>query len=364
MFNKISIIISSIILISLLFSFLFFAKETKEDRLIVLSDHIASNFRDTLSYEMANLLSFSLALSEDGELKNALINDDENAGYEILSNITKRFKKYTHLKSLRIQVLTPDFFIFARSWDKGFEGMPMWWFRDDLYRLRVNVSPKVGVETGRLLTFKATIPIRGVKELLGYLEVIQLIDEFSFKLRKKGIELYALMDKKYLKKASLMRDFPYVNSYIIANQNYNKHLLPKIQSVNWSTLEDRGYIYQDNFLYLLEDMYNGEGKSIGNYLLVIHKDDFNRYDMNNKSLFTQFSNQDIKEVVESFQYPYCSFNSSSDRDLIAMLPKLKPEDKKELEIEAKKILESYTKSQLIDIILHNNHQDIKVGEIE
>jgi hypothetical protein len=364
MFNKISIIVSSIILTSLLFSFLFFAKERKEDRLLLLSDHIISNFRDTLSYEMANLLSFSLALSQDGELKKSLIDDNENRGYEILSNITKRFKKYTNLKSLRMQVLTTDFFIFARSWNQGFEGMPIWWFRDDLNRLKINISPKVGVETGRLLTFKATIPIQGVKEILGYLEVIKLIDEFALKLRKSGVELFALMDKRYLKKASLMRDFPYVNSYIIANQNYNRAMLSNIKTLDWTTLKDRGYLYKDSFLYLLESMYNGEGKSIGEYLLVVHKDDFDRYDMNNKSLFTQFSNQDIKEVVESFEYPYFSFNSSSDRDLIAMLPKLKPEDKKDLELEAKKILESYTKSQLIDIILHNNHQNKKVGEIE
>lgn len=365
-FNKISLWVIFFVLMLLLASVFFFLNQSKEDRLANLGDHVVSNFRAGLAYEMADLLSFSMALSEDGELKNALIAEDESKGYGILSKITERFKKYTHLKSLRIQVLTPDFFIFARSWNEGFEGMPIWWFRDDLQKLKSRKQPKVGMEVGRLLTFKATIPIRSGGKLLGYLEVIKFVDEFASKLHKKGIELFALMDEQYLNKAVLMRDFPRLHDDVIVNRNFNHMLKPKIALLDWDVLESKSYLYQDKRLYLLEPMYNGEGKKIGSYLLTLSDEALHRYEKANQgvSFFTQFSDEDIEEVVASWEYPYGSFRSGYDKDLIALLPKLKKEDKRALESEAKEILKEYSKDELIDIILSNKHNEKKVGVIQ
>ena len=362
-FNKFLLYAIFIILVLLFTSVVFFVKNDSEDKLINFGDEIVKNFRVGLDYEKVDLLSFSMALSEDGELKNALIDDDEGKGHKILSNISERFKKYTHLKSLRLQVLTPDFFIFARSWDEGFEGMPIWWFRNDLVK---NNEPKVGMETGRLLTFKATIPIRSSNKIIGYLEVIKLIDEFSIKLRNRGIELFSLMDEKYLKQAELMRDFPRINNYVVANQNFNQQLLYKVQKLDWHTFLAKNYIYKENMLYLHEPMYNGVGKQIGYYLLVIPDDALNKLKKKSDSLsfFTQFSDEDIKKVVNAWEHPYGSFRNSYDKDLISLLPKLKKEDKENLELEAKSILREYSKEELIDMVLFNRHKEKKVGEIK
>ncbi len=364
-YNKLALYAIFTVLLILFVSFLFFVRNDKADRLITLGDHVIENFRTGLDYEMVNLLSLSMALSEDGELKNALIFDDESKGYHILSNLSKRFKKYTHLKSLRIQVLTPDFFIFARSWNEGFEGMPIWWFRDDLETFTQNSKPKVGMETGRLLTFKATIPIRSGLKIIGYLEVIKFIDEFAIKLRKRGIELFALMDEKYLEKAELMRDFPRIEKYVISNQNFNQQLLGKIKEIDWKTFLNKPYSYEDTILYLNEPMYNGEGKQIGLYLLAISDDALKKFEKENErvSFFTQFSDDDVKQVVNAWENPYGSFRNQYDKDLIAFLPKLQKEDKLNLELEAKSILRTYSKEELIDMVLENNHKEKKIGEI-
>ena len=365
-FNKISLIVTFLVLVILLVSIFFFLKQSKEDRLATLGDHVVSNFHTGLDYEMADLLSFSLALSEDGELKNALIADDEAKGYYILSNITERFKKYTHLKSLRVQVLTPDFFIFARSWNQGFEGMPIWWFRDDLRIFKDNKQPKVGMETGRLLTFKATIPLRSGNTLLGYLEVIKFVDEFASKLQKKGIELFALMDERYLRQAELMRDFPLLHNYVIANQNYNEQVRKKAEKIEWETLLMKSYLHHKKVLYLLEPMYNGKGDKIGVYLLTISDSALKKYEKENQSIsfFTQFSDEDIENVVASWAHPFGSFRSGYDKELIKLLPKLNKEDKVEFESEAKEIFGEYSKDELINIILSNEHNEKKIGVIK
>ncbi len=365
-FNKISLYAIFMVLIILFASVIFFVQNDKEERLKVLGDRVVQNFRSGLDYEMVDLLSFSMALSEDGELKNALLSLDETKGYSILSHISSRFKKYTHLKSLRLQVLTPDFFIFARSWNEGFEGMPIWWFRDDLDALNKNNEPKVGMETGRLLTFKATVPIRSGLKLIGYLEAIKMIDEFSVKLRNKGVELIALMDEKYLDKAELMRDFPIVHEYVIANQNFNQQFLPKIEMLDWDDFLTKNYTYEDGILYLNEPMYNGAGTQIGIYMLAVADDALNAFKTQSDkiSFFTQFSDEDIEKVVNAWENPYGSFRNAYDKDLIELLPKLHKEDKTELEFKAKSILRTYTKEELIDIILSNKHREKKVGEIK
>ena len=68
-------------------------------------------------------------------------------------------------------------------------------------------------------------------------------------------------------------------------------------------------------------------------------------------------------MVEAWDNPYGSFRSSYDKDLVALLPKLRQEDKDKLEMEAKNILQTYSKDELIDIILANKHKEKKVGEI-
>lgn len=364
--SKIATYVTFVVLVILFVSVFFFIKQSNEDRLISLGDDIISDFRIRLDYEMVDLLSLSLALSEDGELKNALSRDNEEQGYLILSKITERFKKYTHVKTLRIQVLTPDFFIFARSWAEGYEGMPIWWFRDDLNSLEKNTRPKVGMETGRLLTLKATIPMRSGDKVLGYLEVIKFIDEFTLKLRKKGIELFALMHEEYLEKAELMRDFPILNQYIVSNQNYNQQYIDKIEMLDWENLLLKNYAYEEDILYLHEPMLNGEGKQIGIYLLCIPEDALKKQEKEHQSVsaFTQFSDEDIEDVVKSWKTPNDSFRNEYDKNIIGLLPKLKVEDKVELEGEVKAILQTYSKDELIDIIIKNKHNEKKIGIIQ
>jgi len=355
-----------IILLGLSLSILFFLKESQKDKIEALSRHILDDFQKDLAYENSDLLTFSLALSEDGALKNALLSDDEEGAYAILSAISKRFKEYTHIQTLRLQLFDTDFFIFAQSWGNASVGMPMWWFRDDLEKLKQNKHPKVGIETGRRLTFKATIPIQSGHEYIGYLEVIQFVDEFAKKLRQRGIELFALMDMKYLEQASLMKEFPFLDNYIIANKNFNKQLEAKVKKIDWQALKELGYVYKNKILYLLEPMYNGDQEEIGKYLLVLPSHTVTHYSHNYQdiSIFTRLRDKDIYKVVQLWENPSGSYRNIKDKNLIEWFGKLQDEDKKMLVEEAKKSLSLYSKDELIDIILERKYKEKKVGVIE
>ena len=364
--SKLYLIIIFVVLLALSLSILFFLKGSQNDKLQELSRHIIDDFQKGLAYENADLLSFSLALSEDGALKNALTSDNEQHAYEILSGIAKRFKEYTHIKTLRLQVFDNDFFIFAQSWGNSSVGMPMWWFRNDLKRLKYDKRPKVGMETGRRLTFKATIPIRNGKEYIGYLEVIKFVDEFSEKLHQQGIELFALMNTKYLESASLMKEFPFLDKYVIANKNFNQKLKLKAGFIEWEVLERIGYYYKEDILYILEPMYNGARQEIGKYLMILPPESVIHYkkEHQNISTFTRLSDEDIYKVVKLWENPSGSYRNAEDKSLIEWLPKLHQEDKLSLEKEAKIMLQRYSKNELMDIIIESEHKNKKIGVIE
>lgn len=364
--SKLYLFIIFIVLLVLSLSILFFAKESKKDKIQELSQYILQDFNKGLAYENADLLSFSLALSENGALKNALITEDEQKAYEILSEITKRFKEYTHIKTLRIQLFDNDFFIFAQSWANASVGMPMWWFRDDLEKLKYHKKPKVGMETGRLLTFKATIPIHNGKEYIGYLEVIKFVDEFAEKLHQQGIELFALMNKKYLKQAPLMQDFPLLNDYVIANNNFNIKLKIMATFIDWEELENLSYYHDNEILYLLEPMYNGAQEEIGKYLIVLPSKSLERYKKRYQDVatFTRLTNADVYKVVKSWENPAGSYRTVDDKTLIEWLPKLRKEDKVTLIEDAKTMLNKYNKDELINIIIESKHKEMKIGEVQ
>jgi hypothetical protein len=208
--------------------------------------------------------------------------------------------------------------------------------------------------------------MRSGDKVLGYLEVIKFIDEFTLKLRKKGIELFALMDEKYLEQAELMRDFPLFNGYVVSNQNYNEQYMDKIEMLDWKSLLLKNYWYEDDILYLYEPMMNGQGKKIGMYLLCIPEDALKKYEQEKQSVsfFTQFSDEDIENVVDAWKNPHDSFRNEYDKNIVGLLPKLNQEDKFELEVEAKRVLQKYDKDELIDIIIENKHNEKKSGIIQ
>lgn len=222
------------------------------------------------------------------------------------------------------------------------------------------------METGRRLTFKATIPIRNGKEYIGYLEVIKFVDEFTEKLHQQGIELFALMDKKYLEQASLMQNFPLLNDYVIANKNFNIKLKAMANFIDWEELENLSYYYDNKILYLLEPMYNEAREEIGRYLIILPPKSIERYKKRYQDVatFTRLTNADVYKVVKSWENPAGSYKNIEDKTLIEWLPKLRKEDKVTLEKDAKAMLNKYNKDELINIIIESKHKKIKVGEIK
>jgi hypothetical protein len=76
------------------------------------------------------------------------------------------------------------------------------------------------------------------------------------------------------------------------------------------------------------------------------------------------SDADVYRVVKLWEHPSGSYRNEEDKNLIEWLPKLHEEDKVYLEREAKIMLNTYSKNELIDIIIESEHKNKKIGRIK
>jgi len=354
-----------ILFIIMIVSILWVNAKVEDNKKDEISDNILTLFRHELEIQKSNALFLSVALSEDKELKDALLDADEDLGYTILMDKLKKLKEYTFIKDVRTQLLTKDLYIFARSWDNTYAGMPLEGFREDLQLIRKVRKPKVSIDPGRLLTIKATTPFREGVNVVGYIEAIKTFDEITTVLRKRDIELTVLMYDTFLDVATLMRENPTFSHFVVSNKNYNSTVFEDLKTIDERAFERENYIQTDKFLHVLDVMRDSSGEKIGSYILSVSNKKLQEYAnmKENISFFLNISKTDLYKVVESGERKQGSFKSVYDKAFIDLLGGLESHEISIFEESAKEILKSYRKEELIGIILEKQFQKNIEGKI-
>jgi len=329
-----------------------------------VSNSIKNFFASSLKKEQNKLLSLAIALSGDKEIKDAILSENETKAIKRLELINQKFSSYTNQNQLKFQIITNDKYIFARSWQSAFNGFPLWWFRDDLDDLSKNQRPKCAIEIGMMLTLRATAPIIDKGKVIAYIEVIKLLNDLNLELRESGLELITLMDRKFLKEASLMRENRQIDKFVVANTNSNEVYLKDLSADNFKKLIKKRSIFIKSSLYLLEDIHNSKDKKIGYFVLVAPKKTYKKIKTDlfaffKKSLFTNDLKINSPISVDSSE----GFKKYSDKELLKLIPKLRYEDRVVFLNRAREILKRYKKDELIDMILDIKDKSKKVGDI-
>ncbi|MEA3288957.1 MAG: cache domain-containing protein [Campylobacterota bacterium] len=370
--KKITITILVLILISLVFIYINIDKNIQIKNNNEAYDNINKILTTKLNEQKDNIMSLAIALSNNPQIQTALLNDDEDMGYEILSQNLKSLKQYLKWDDIYTQVLTRDLFIFARSWDSTFSGMPLENFRDDLKEVVDKQKPKVEISIGRLISLKASIPISYDDELLGTLEVISLLDNIVEELRAYDIEIIPLMDIDFIDQAYFMDQNPIVdNQFIVANKNFNKNILFKLQNLPSNSMKKllkNDLLIIDDKLFAKYPMVNGKGEVLGIYVAIVPMDDISKYFIEDESIFNNIIqlNSTQKDIFEYIKYKDENIFMNIDQGYIANFKDILTtnEDKEEFEQVARMKLQRLSKKELIDFILTKTKQDDITGEIK
>jgi hypothetical protein len=344
----------------------YLSAQVEQNRLRKFADTLRTHFQGLLSRQKSQALSLAIALAENEALKEALADDDEDRGFQILSSSLARLREYTFMKEVRAQVITRDLTIFARSWDNTYAGMPLDIFREDLKTITTLKKPRVSIESGRLLSIKATTPIMQGAKAIGYLEILQFFGRLTDDLRRQRIELLVLMDERLLETATLMRENPTVGPYVVANRNHNANLLPLLSRAVLTRLAKARYLDDGHYLYVAQKMRNGRGEGIGLFVMAVAEEDLRKLMEGEKplSFFLDFTQEDLYRVVRRWEDPTGGYRSIYDRNLFKLLNTFEGEDRMLVEQEIYEVLREYSRDELIDIILHQHRRRTIEGEIE
>jgi hypothetical protein len=334
-------------------------------------DTINKILTQKLNDQKTQALSLAVSLEKNTHIKTALLNENEDLGYEILSQNVYALKKHLKWDNIYTQILTQDLFVFARSWDSTFSGMPLENYREDLKEVAKTQQPKVEISIGRLLSIKASVPIHHDDETIGTLEVISLLDNLVSNLRKYRIELIPLMDLDFINQAYFMDNNPVVSDkFIVVNKNFNHNLLKILQELNKGQIEElleNDYLAYKDKIFLRYPMVNRKGDLLGIFVAIVSKENISNYFGDNNSIIQRILtlNATQDNVYNFIKYKNDNvFMNINDGYIANFNIILDEKEKIEFEEVARSRLSQLTKKELIDFILNKSKQVKITGEIK
>jgi len=345
--------------------FFYYQKKTTSEAIERLNDKLVLSLYVQLDKERNQALQNALIISKNSNLLYALNNDDEDKGFDILSEMMDSIKTHTDA-TVRAQIITADNVIFARSWDNSYSGMPLDFHRPDLIHFQKHRNPRTSVEVGRKLGVKATVPVFLSNLMLGYVEVVSFFETTVGYFDSLGIKLYVLMDDKFYNTAVFMQDNPTIDNYVLANPKYTKSDIELLEKIDFKTLKSSRIVVSGTHYFFYEPMKNGEGEVIGAYVFALTPQQIGLYvnaENEDVSFMIHLTRNELYDVTMKQSHEKIYFQSNYDKELLYLKDTVAPEDRELFLEEAKERLNQYSKEELIGIILdYKVNKEIR-GEI-
>lgn len=347
-------------------AFWYLEKKVTSQTLERLSDQLSLALNNQLDKERASALRYALILSQNTALSDALEQENEDKGFEILSEVMESIKLYTDAL-IRSQVITADYVIFARSWDNSYAGMPLDFHRPDLLYFQNHKKPRSAIEVGRKLGVKATVPVYYQENMIGFVEVVSFFESTGEYFERLGIDLYILMDERFFETAVFMQDNPAIGKeYILANPKYTQSDLELLEKVDFKTLKHARVLYSGGRYLFYEPMKNGEGETIGAFVFSLTPKQISTYahsEDQDLSFLIHLTRNELYDVMMKKSFDNVLFQSVYDKELLYLKDTVAPEDRELFLEEARERLNAYSKEELIGMMLdYRVSKEIK-GEI-
>lgn len=346
--------------------FWYLEKKVTSQTLERLSDQLSLALNAQLDKERATALRYALILAQNTSLSDALDQEDEEKGFQILSEVMESLKLHTDVL-IRSQVITSDYVVFARSWDNSYAGMPLDYHRPDLLYFQTHRKPRAAIEVGRKIGVKATVPVYHSEKMIGFVEVVTFFESTQEYFEGLGIDMYILMEERFYETAVFMQDNPLIGKeYILVNPKYTRSDIKLLNGVDFKALRTSRLIFSGGRYLFYEPMKNGEGENIGAFVFSLSPKQITTYahsDEEDISFLMHLSRHELYDVMVKKNIDNDLFQSVYDKELLYLKDTVAPEDRELYLHEARERLNAYSKEELIGIMLgYKVTKEIK-GEI-
>ncbi|WP_157940041.1 cache domain-containing protein [Campylobacter blaseri] len=229
---------------------------------------------NTIEEERLNVLTVSLILSSNKDIKKCILEKEDNQCSTTLNNYVETLKNIPLYSNILIHVHSKDFKSIARSWNSKLHGDDLSTFRYTLLNTKLNMKPLAGIEVGRCGVFSRGIsPVLDKKEFIGSIEVMLDFSHLYKLAKSQGYNLFMIIDKRYSTDCFYSKH-NILKNHILLNPEYaNLNIAPMLNEINLNDKNlqkiGKNYLYSKPF----KDVNNN---LIGHIVMHINEDDKER----------------------------------------------------------------------------------------
>ena len=194
------------------------------------------------------------------------------------------------------------------------------------------------------------------------MEVIDFFEPITEFFRAQGIDLYVLLDDRYYSTAVLMQENLTLNKYIVANRNYNASHIETLKNVDFKQLKANRIISTKGRHIFYEAMHSGDGETIGAFVLILPDKylDYFRDPEDDISFLINVTRSSLYKELKSNDI----YSAYSPAELLYIKDVISNEDRSDFSSQAYKKLDTYSKDELIQLLLDDKIVKKIDGEIK
>lgn len=333
-------------------------------------DNVSKVLTSTTNNIKQDLISISSTLAQTTLLQETITQEKTEVLNAFLEQINSNLRTNFQSNKVFVQVLTKESLYCAKNSDTYFKTHFKSYYDKNLKNIKTSKSSMVDINVRNYLNIKATTPIVGEDKLLGFIEVFALYDIVVQHLRAHKIELIPLLNKQWLNDEYTLKNNPTVaHDFIVVNENYNKHLLTKLQTLLPKDMEHlfvNEYLFKNELFFATFDIRNNRGVVMGKYVVVLNPQGFEYYSDSQNSFLENIItiNNSSEDFYNFVKHKEENMFMNIEKGYIKNLKDVVDErDKSEFEEVAREKLFKLSKEELVDFIMQQSkHSEIQ-GEI-
>ena len=240
-------------------------------------DIFVSNQVELVQQELTNqknqALSLAILFSKNQNIIDNLEQDKPKELKKEILKLLEIIKTYSNQNNLQVQIHTKDLKVFVRSWEDKDSGLSLESFRKGLVKVKETKEPYVSNELGKRFNIKAIAPIFNKSgEYIGTIEVIMDYSDLKNRLKYMGIDIIALLEKKYLQIAKSHQNSEFLYDYVVIEDEYDKSFFDFLLS-NKEYLSNKKFYYENkNKIITQIPLGDVDKQSIGLLMIRFDKD--------------------------------------------------------------------------------------------
>lgn len=290
--NKYLFLLSAISIFIITSIFYLLTKTNQNEQLISKLENSLIFTKNIFEEEKKYALSLAILLSSDKEIIDSFLKKDREQSFKIVNNKISTLKQLQN-SNVEIQIHNQDLTTYIRSWNLSIKDIPLSSFRHGLVKAKESLEPFVSIELGKRLNIKAISPFIHNNKFIGSIEIIIDFQRLTKELTKNNLDMYVLLEDKYLNIAKKLKNNQRINNFILINQKMIDSNIFK--NIDLNNLKDYGYFTNNDLAFTYFTFYTQNRKKLG-YVIISSKNT-NKLKINN-SYKKQINNSNQRIIIE------------------------------------------------------------------